>query len=133
MGKPTIRQLEYLTAVAAHLSFHRAAAACHVSQPGLSAQLRELESVLGVRLFDRDRRRVIPTRVGEALVPRARSILAAVEELVEAARGLAQPLTGTLRLGVIPTVAPYFLPGVLPAVRRRHSGLRLLLREEQTA
>ncbi len=133
MSRPTVRQLEYLSAVGEHLSFHRAADACHVSQPGLSAQFRELETTLGVRLFERDRRRVIATAVGEALLPRARAILAAVDELVEAARGLAQPLTGTIRLGVIPTVAPFVLPRVLPDVRTRYPALRLLLREEQTA
>lgn len=133
MIRPTLRQLEYAVAVADHLSFHEAAAACAVSQPGLSVQLRELESQLGVQLFERDRRGVRITREGEAVVARARALLVATDELVEAARVLHRPLIGDLRLGVIPTVAPYLLPEVLPAVRRKHPDLRLLLHEDQTA
>ncbi len=133
MVRPTLRQLEYAVAVADHRSFHEAAAACAVSQPGLSVQLRELESQLGVQLFERDRRRVLITREGEAVVARARAILVASDEMVEAARVLASPLSGDLRLGVIPTVAPYLLPEVLPAVRKQHPDLRVLLREDQTA
>ena len=133
MVRPTLRQLEYAVAIADHRSFHEAAAACAVSQPGLSVQLRELESQLGVQLFERDRRRVLITRAGEAVVARARAILLATEEMVEAARVLSAPLAGDLRLGVIPTVAPYLLPEVLPAVRKAHPALRVLLREDQTA
>jgi len=133
MIRPTLRQLEYAVAVADHGNFHEAAAACAVSQPGLSAQLRELERQLGVRLFERDRRGVLITREGEAVVARARALLVATDELVEAAHVISRPLSGELRLGVIPTVAPYLLPEVLPAVRRKFADLRLLLREDQTA
>ena len=133
MTRPTLRQLEYAVAVADHRSFHEAAAACAVSQPGLSVQLRELENQLGVQLFERDRRRVMITREGEAVVERARAILLATDEMVEAARVLAVPLSGDLRLGVIPTVAPYLLPEVLPVVRKQYPDLRLLLREDHTA
>jgi len=133
MNRPTLRQLEYAVAVAEHGNFHEAAAACAVSQPGLSVQLRELESQLGVRLFERDRRRVLITREGEVVVARARALLIATDELVEAARYLNRPLSGELRLGVIPTVAPYLLPEVLPAVRSAYPELRLLLHEDQTA
>jgi len=133
MIRPTLRQLEYAVAVADHRSFHEAAAACAVSQPGLSVQLRELETQLGVQLFERDRRRVLITRAGEAVVARARAILLATDEMIDAVRVLARPLAGKLRLGVIPTVAPYLLPEVLPLVRKQHPELRLLLREDHTA
>lgn len=132
MIRPTLRQLEYAVAVADHRSFHEAAAACAVSQPGLSVQLRELESQLGVQLFERDRRRVLITPEGEVVVARARAILLAADEMVEAAQVMARPLAGDLRLGVIPTVAPYLLPEVLPAVRRAFPELRLLLHEDHT-
>jgi LysR family hydrogen peroxide-inducible transcriptional activator len=130
---PTLRQLEYLVAVADLRSFHRAARACHVSQPGLSAQIRQLESLLELRLLERDRRRVLVTPAGDAVVARARAVLAEAQGLVEVARSLGRPLCGTLRLGVIPTVAPYLLPRVLPRVRRRHPELRLHLHEAPTA
>lgn len=133
MIRPTLRQLEYAVAVADHGSFHAAAAACAVSQPGLSTQLRELEDLLGVRLFERDRRGVRITRAGEAVVDRARRLLVATDELLDVARQHGQPFGGELRLGVLPTIAPYLLPEVLPLVRRAYPGLRLVLREDQTA
>src|SRR5512147_1618964 len=116
---PTLRQLEYAVAVADHRSFHRAARACHVSQPGLSAQLRQLEDLLDVRLFERDRRNVWITAAGEEVVQRARAVLEAVRGMTEVARGFRHPLRGLLRVGVIPTIAPYLFPRVLPRVRRR--------------
>ncbi len=130
---PTLRQLEYLVAVADHLSFHRAAAACQVSQPGLSAQIRELESTLGVPLFERDRRHVLVLPAGHQAVDRARRVLAEASGLVEAAHAFQRPLVGPLRLGVIPTISPYLLPTVLPRIRRRHPELRLALHEAPTA
>jgi len=130
--RPSLRQLEYLVAVADLLHFRRAAEATHVSQPGLSAQIQELERLLGVRLFERDRRHVLPTAAGRDAARQARAILAAVDDLIEGARGHREPLTGTLRVGVIPTVAPYLLPRLLPHLRARFPHLRLLLREEQT-
>jgi len=133
MIRPTIRQLEYVVAVADHLSFHRAADACHVTQPGLSTQIRQLESYLDVQVFERDRRKVLVTPAGQEVVRQARAVLAAVDELVDAAKVYAKPLPGTLRLGVIPTIAAYLLPECLPTVRDRYPELRLLLREEQTA
>src|SRR5882724_11262842 len=129
---PTLRQLEYLVAIADLGSFHRAARACGVSQPGLSAQVRQLETLLELRLLERDRRRVLLTPAGVELVRRARAVLAEAQGLVEVARAFQRPLCGTLRLGVIPTVAPYLLPRVLPRVRKRHPELRLRLREAQT-
>lgn len=133
MNLPTLRQLEYLVAVADERSFHAAARACHVSQPGLSQQIQQLESLLEVRLFERDRRHVVITPAGQALAERARRLLTGARELVEAAGSFVRPLCGPLRLGVIPTIAPYWLPRVLPQVRRRHPELRLLLREDRTA
>ena len=130
--RPTIRQLEYAVAVADHLSFRKAARACHVSQPALSTQVRDLETALGVELFERDRRRVLVTAAGERLVRRARAVLSEVDGFVEAARSQEAPLVGDLRLGVIPTVAPYVLPAVLGAVREVFPNLRLLLTEAQT-
>ncbi|HUQ05611.1 MAG TPA: LysR substrate-binding domain-containing protein [Kofleriaceae bacterium] len=129
----TLRQLEYVVAVAEHKSFRRAAEACAVTQPALSAQIAQLEGVLGVQIFERDRRKVLVTPTGAEIVARARATLGQAGQVVEAARTAAQPLSGTLRLGVIPTIAPYLLPVVLPAVRAAYPKLRLVLREEQTA
>ncbi len=133
VNAPTLRQLEYLVAVAEERSFQRAARRCHVTQPALSTQIRQLEDLLEVILFERDRRRVLVTPAGEALLARAREVLAAADDLVTAARAFTQPMAGTLRLGVIPTVAPFLLPSVLPRIRREFPALRLLLREDQTA
>jgi LysR family hydrogen peroxide-inducible transcriptional activator len=133
MNRPTVRQLEYLIAVADHRNFRRAAEAVGVSQPALSAQIQTVEAALGVQVFERDRRKVLVTPHGEKIVARARAAVAAVDEVSGAARGLAEPLAGPLRMGVIPTVAPYLLPRILPAVRKAYPRLELILREEQTA
>jgi LysR family hydrogen peroxide-inducible transcriptional activator len=133
-GHPfTLRQLQYAVAVADTAHFGRAAARCRVSQPSLSAQLAQLESVLGVRLFERDRRRVMLTPAGERLVARARRTLTEADDLASAARQLQDPLAGTLRIGVIPTVAPYLLPRIAPGIRRRHPELTVRWTEERTA
>jgi LysR family transcriptional regulator, hydrogen peroxide-inducible genes activator len=129
----SLRQLEYVVAVATHLGFRRAAEACHVSQPSLSAQVMQLEQALGVRLFERDRRRVRLTAAGEELLVRARRVISAATDLVDASVRLADPLAGPLRLGVIPTIAPYVLPTLVPAIVRAHPRLQLLIREERTA
>src|SRR5688572_9321801 len=105
--RPTIRHLEHAVALADELNFHRAARAVGVSQPALSAQIVQLEDLLGVALFERTSRRVLITPAGQEVIRRARDVLTAVDELGEAARGTREPLTGRLRLGVIPTVAPY--------------------------
>jgi LysR family hydrogen peroxide-inducible transcriptional activator len=130
---PTLRQLEYAVAVADHGSFQRAARACHVTQPGLSAQIAALESLLDARLFERDRRNVWITAAGEEVVRRARAVLDEVRGMVEIAHGFKHPLRGRLRVGVIPTIAPYLFPRVLPRVRRRHPELRLQLHEGRTS
>lgn len=129
----TLRQLRYLVAVAETLHFGRAAEAANVSQPSLSAQIRQLEEALGTRLLERTRRRVFLTPAGVEVVAKARHILAAVQDLADGARIVASPLSSGLRLGVIPTVGPYLLPRVLPALRAAYPGLRLYLREDQTA
>jgi LysR family hydrogen peroxide-inducible transcriptional activator len=129
----TLRQLQYVAAVAETRSFRRAAERCHVSQPSLSAQVAEAERGLGVRLFERDRRGVLVSAPGEALLARARQVLLAAEDLVEAARRLADPLAGTLRVGVIPTIGPYVLPGVVPALRAAFPRLQLVWAEDKTA
>ncbi len=129
----SLRQLEYIVAVADTLGFHKAAASCHVSQPTLSAQVQLLEGVLGVRLFERDRRRVLVTPAGSELVARARRVLLETEDLIAAATRSQTPFAGTLRVGVIPTLAPYLLPEVTPAITLRYPGLALVYREEKTA
>jgi LysR family hydrogen peroxide-inducible transcriptional activator len=130
--RPTLRQLEYVVALCETLNFRKAAERCCVSQPSLSAQLQEIERVLGVRLFERDKRKVLLTAAGEAFAGAARRIIMDVDDLVQATANHRNPFAGTLRLGVIPTVAPYMLPAALPALRRQWPRLRLLLCEEQT-
>jgi LysR family transcriptional regulator, hydrogen peroxide-inducible genes activator len=132
-GRPTVRQLECVVAVAEHKSFRAAAAALGLSQPALSAHVAQLEHDLGVQVFERDRRRVLVTPAGDAIVGQARAALVAADGVVDVARGAAEPLAGALRIGVIPTVAPYLLPRALPAVRAKFPRLRPALREEQTA
>ncbi len=130
---PTPRQLRYLVAVAETLHFGRAAEQCSVTQSTLSAGIRELETLLGVTLIERHaRRKVIMTAVGRDIVLRAQRLLADGEALLDAAAARARPLSGLLRLGVIPTIGPYLLPSVLPGLRERWPDLRLYLREGLT-
>lgn len=133
MGRATIRQLECLVAVADHGNFRRAATSLGISQPALSAQVQAAEELLGVQVFERDRRSVLVTPAGEDIVGRAREALVAVDAVSDAARRRGEPLVGPLRLGVIPTVAPYWLPALLPPVRSKFARLELILREDQTA
>ncbi len=133
MEIPSLRQLECLVAAAETLSFSRAAKACYITQPSLSAQIRLLEDLLGVELFERRGRRVLLTPAGEQLAAVARRVIAQARELVEVAASYQEPLGGTLRLGVIPTVAPYLLPRLVPRVKAEHKKLRLLIREDTTA
>src|SRR5580765_19359 len=128
----SLRQLQYAVAVADTRSFRRAAQQCGVSQPSLSAQIAQLEDALGVRLFERDRRRVLPTPAGEGLLERARRVLVDADDLVDAARRLGDPLAGTLSIGVIPTVSPYLLPTAAPAIRRAHPRLAVRWVEDKT-
>src|SRR5512140_108733 len=133
MERPSIRQLECLVAVAETRSFRRAATTLGISQPALSAQVQAAEQVLGIQVFERDRRSVLITSAGEDVVSRAREALIAVDAVGDAARRRGEPLVGSLRLGVIPTIAPYWLPALLPEVHRRFPKLELILREDQTA
>ncbi|HTB78738.1 MAG TPA: LysR substrate-binding domain-containing protein [Polyangiaceae bacterium] len=126
------RQLQYVVAVAETLGFHKAAERCHVSQPTLSAQVKQLEDVLGVQLFERDRRRVLLTAAGAVVVAHARRVLVEIDDMIAAAKQLIEPCSGTFRIGVIPTIAPYLLPDVVPAVRARYPKLQLVFREEKT-
>ncbi|HSY20726.1 MAG TPA: LysR substrate-binding domain-containing protein [Polyangiaceae bacterium] len=128
----SLRQLEYVVAVAETAGFHRAAERCNVSQPTLSAQIAQVESVLGVRLFERARTGVLVTPQGQAIVDRARRVLREMGDLLAAAARGNDPFAGTFRLGVIPTVAPYLLPEVMPALGRRYPNLQIVLREERT-
>src|SRR5215472_7519199 len=113
----SLRQLQYVVAVGECLSFRKAAEACHVSQPGLSAQIAQLEEALGVRLFERDRRPVLVTAAGKELVDRARKVLLDADNLAAVAKLAGNPLATTLRIGVIPTISPYLLPSATPALR----------------
>src|SRR5215210_3928154 len=127
---PTLKQLQYLVALREHGHFGRAADACFVTQSTLSASLRELEALLGVTLVERTRRVVRFTTLGERISDKAVRILRAAEELAEVARAQGQPLHGELRLGVIPTIAPFLLPAMLPRLRGEWPDLKLYLREE---
>jgi LysR family hydrogen peroxide-inducible transcriptional activator len=129
----SLRQLQYAVAVADTLSFRGAAERCHVAQPSLSAQLAQLEEALGVRLFERDRRRVMLTAAGRELVERARRVLREADDLVDAASRAGDPLGGRLSIGVIPTISPYLLPAVAPALRRAYPKLTIAWREDKTA
>jgi LysR family hydrogen peroxide-inducible transcriptional activator len=132
MDRPSTRQLECLVAVADNGSFRKAATALGISQPALSAQVQGVEELLGLQVFERDRRSVLVTPAGEDVVGRARIALDAIDAVNDAARRRGEPLVGPLRLGVIPTIAPYWLPALLPAVRKRFPKLELILREDQT-
>ncbi|MFN7177701.1 MAG: hydrogen peroxide-inducible genes activator [Thermaurantiacus sp.] len=129
---PTVKQLQYLVALHTHQHFGRAAEACFVSQSTLSAGLRELESLLGQTLVERNRRVVRFTDLGDKVVRRAWKLLGEAEAIAELARAASQPLAGELRLGVIPTIAPFLLPRLLPSLRRAWPELKLYLREEQS-
>jgi LysR family hydrogen peroxide-inducible transcriptional activator len=129
---PTVKQLQYLVALHRTGHFGRAAEACHVSQPTLSAGLRELELLLDVALVERNRKIVAFTPVGEAVVEHARRLLAEADAIVALARGAGRPLAGPLTLGVIPTIAPFMLAAVLPRLRDQWPELKLFLREEQS-
>lgn len=129
----TLRQLQYIVAVADALSFSKASERCRVAQPSLSAQVAQVEDALGIRLFERDRRRVLVTVPGAAFIERARALLTSADDLEAAARRAKDPLSGTLRLGVIPTVAAYALPRITPVVRARHPDLTILWTEDRTS
>jgi LysR family hydrogen peroxide-inducible transcriptional activator len=127
---PTIKQLQYLVALRQHGHFGKAAEACFVTQSTLSAGLRELETLLGVTLVERTRRVVRFTPLGTRVADKAVRVLRESEELADMARAEGQPLHGELRMGVIPTIAPFLLPAMLPRLRSQWPSLKLFLREE---
>jgi LysR family hydrogen peroxide-inducible transcriptional activator len=129
---PSLRQLRYLVLLSERLSFRQAAEDAFVTQSTLSAGIKELERLLGVELVERDTRSVRLTAAGKEVVARARTLLAQAQDLMAIARGAAEPLSGPLRLGVIPTIAPFMLPGLLPPLRAAHPRLQLYLREDLT-
>src|SRR5205814_7180365 len=127
---PTVKQLQYLVALRRFGHFGRAAEACFVTQSTLSAGLRELETSLGVMLVERTRRVVRFTTLGQRIADKAIRVLREAEELAEMARAEGEPLHGELRMGVIPTIAPFLLPAMLPRLRQQWPNLKLYLREE---
>lgn len=133
MNNLTLRQLRYFEALGRHGHFGRAAETCAVSQPALSLQIKDLEESLGAPLFERGHREVRLTRFGEEFAPRVRDILRAVDELEDLARASRSWLAGRLRIGVIPTVAPYLLPALIGRLNRLHPELDIHVRETLTA
>jgi len=130
---PTLKQLQYLVSLRRHQHFGKAADACFVTQSTLSAGLRELEALLGVTLVERTRRLVRFTALGEKIADKAVRVLREAEELAELAGAEGQPLHGELRMGVIPTIAPFLLPTMLPRLRSEWPDLKLYLREETSS
>ncbi|MDL2402668.1 hydrogen peroxide-inducible genes activator [Rhizobium mayense] len=133
MTNLTLKQLRYFEALARHGHFGRAADVCAISQPALSMQIKELEESLGTELFERGMRQVRLTSFGEAFALRVRDILRSVDELGDLARASQDRLVGRLRIGVIPTIAPYFLPQIIANLTRMHDGLDIHIRETLTS
>ena len=132
MRTPTLKQLQYFLALTETGHFGRAADRCFVSQSAFSNAIQELEKALGTQLVDRTNRNVTITATGQEVAVQARLVIRDVDSLVEIARGTSEPLSGELRLGVIPTIAPFMLPGALPKLRKQYPTLELLLTEDQT-
>ncbi len=132
MNLPTVKQLRYFVALETYEHFGRSAEACFVSQSAFSTAIRELESTLEVQLVDRTNKNVTVTHIGRQLAVEARRCLRDIEGLVELARSNQQPLTGELRIGVIPTIAPFILPAILPQLREEFPRLKLFLTEDIT-
>ena len=130
---PSIKQLKYLCAVAEHRHFTKAADACFVTQSTLSAAIAELESQLDAKVFERNKKTVLITPLGEKLLKQARVILGDVEDFLALAKSHAEPLSGDLRLGVIPTIGPFLLPPMLGGMREAFPRLKLFLKEEMSA
>ncbi len=127
---PTIKQLQYLVSLKEHGHFGKAAEASFVTQSTLSAGIRELETLIGMTIVERNRRVVRFTPVGEKIVAKARRVVREAEELGDLAKAAGEPLSGELRMSVIPTIAPFLLPRILPILRKDWPGLKLFLREE---
>lgn len=129
---PTLRQLQHFIALTEHLHFGKAASAVGVTQSTLSASLKELEVILGAPLVDRTKRSVVLTPLGTDIATRARQLLAEAEDLAQTARAARAPLSGAIRLGIIPTIGPFVLPYALPSLRRKFPSLQLYLVEDLT-
>jgi LysR family hydrogen peroxide-inducible transcriptional activator len=132
-GTMNLRELQYLVAVDEERHFHKAAERCFVSQPTLSGQLKKLEDELGVLLVERSKRQVVMTEVGRVVADKARTILAEVKSIREVVETFQDPMAGELHVGLIPTVAPYLLPLVMPTLKKDYPKLKLWLHEYQTA
>ncbi|HMA97758.1 MAG TPA: LysR substrate-binding domain-containing protein [Polyangiaceae bacterium] len=128
----TLRQLQYIVAVAEHRSFREAAHACRVAQPSLSAQVAQAEASIGFSLFERKPRQIHITAPGTSFIERARSVLTSADLLFEQSRALVDPEQGRVRIGVIPTIGPYLLPEVAPALRKRFPRMTIVWSEEKT-
>ena len=128
----TLRDLEYLIAVADRRHFGKAAESCHVSQPSLSVQIRKIEEFLGVQLFERSNRNVVVTPIGEQVARQARIVLEEAGKIAALAQETSEPLSGGLRLGVIATLGPYLMPHLLGPFRKRFPKLELLMKEGLT-
>ena len=128
----TLRELRYLVALADRAHFGRAAEDCHVSQPTLSTQIRKLEEYLGATLIERNTKSISLTPLGQQVAEQARQIVSRVDALLVSARAAREPLAGPLQLGLIPTLAPYFLPWFIPQVKFRYPRLQLVVHEDQT-
>jgi LysR family hydrogen peroxide-inducible transcriptional activator len=129
---PTTKQLRYFVALEQYEHFGKAAESCFVSQPAFSVAIKELENMLNIQLVDRTNKNVTVTSLGRDVARQARVVLRELEDLVEMAKGNQLPLTGPLKLGVIPTIAPFLLPRLLPALRAEFPDLRLYLKEDLT-
>lgn len=132
MNHINFRDLRYLVAVADHQHFGHASAACYVSQPTLSTQIKKLEAYLEVQLVERTSKRVLVTPIGRMITERARQVLNEVDDLVSVARAAGDPMSGDLRIGIIPTLGPYLIPHLFPVLQAQYPKLRLLLHEERT-
>ena len=133
MNLPSIRQISFFLAVSEVKNFSEAANLCNVSQQALSKAIQELEDILGHKLFNRQKRKVTLTALGAEFLPTARHIMSQTESLVKRAREVENPMSGPLRLGIIPTIAPYMLPIILPTIQMTYPNLELQIFEDQSA
>ena len=129
---PTVKQLRYLVALEKHLHFGRAAESCFVTQSAFSVAIKDLEELLNVPLVDRTNRSVVFTSAGKQIVQQARLAIFDIEGIIDIAKTVQKPLSGVLKMGVIPTIAPFLLPKILPKIRKKFPQLELYLKEEQT-
>ncbi len=131
---PTLKQLQYLVALSEEKNFRKAAEKCHVSQPTLSAAIKEMESLIGADVLDRGRhKKVIFTPFGQSAIKTAKSILPQMEQMRETAKNLSAPLSGPIRLGLIPTIAPYLLPTILPSLQKQYPNIEWQISEGMSA